>query len=138
MPGSFFDSNVLLYLLSRDGAKAARAKTLVDVGGMVSVQVLNEMANVARRKQALTWSDTRAFLELIKRLLVVAPLDIETHEMGLDLAERHQLSVYDAMIVAAALRNDRDVLWSEDMQDGRRIERRLVIRNPFRSFPAPP
>ncbi len=47
---AFFDSNVLIYLLSDDQAKASRAEELLGRGGTISVQVLNEITNVARRK----------------------------------------------------------------------------------------
>ena len=50
MPGSFFDTNVLVYLASGDVAKADRAEATLAKGGSISVQVLNELANVARRK----------------------------------------------------------------------------------------
>ena len=46
-------------------------------------------------------------------------------------AERYGLSVYDAMIVAAALLGACKTLYSEDMQDGFLIDRYLSIRNPF-------
>ena len=52
----FFDTNVLLYLLSKDTAKADRAEILLASGGVISVQVLNEFASVASRKLALTIS----------------------------------------------------------------------------------
>jgi predicted nucleic acid-binding protein len=131
MPGSFFDSNVLLYAASGDIAKAERSETLIAAGGTVSVQVLNEVANVARRKMGLSWSDTRAFLSIIRGLLRVEPLTLEMHETGLGLAERHGLSIWDAMIAAAALHTDCDTLWSEDMQQGLVVERRLRVVNPF-------
>jgi predicted nucleic acid-binding protein len=131
MPGSFFDSNVLLYAASGDVAKAERSETLIAAGGTVSVQVLNEVANVARRKMGLSWSDTRAFLSIIRGLLRVEPLTLEMHETGLGLAERHGLSIWDAMIAAAALHTDCDTLWSEDMQQGLVVERRLRVVNPF-------
>jgi predicted nucleic acid-binding protein len=54
------------------------------------------------------------------------------HDTGLALAERYGISIYDAMIVAAALRADCDTLWSEDMHNGLVIENRLRILNPFR------
>jgi predicted nucleic acid-binding protein len=95
------------------------------------VQVLNEVANVARRKMGLSWSDTRAFLSIIRGLLRVEPLTLEMHETGLGLAERHGLSIWDAMIAAAALHTDCDTLWSEDMQQGLVVERRLRVVNPF-------
>ena len=67
----------------------------------------------------------------VRRLVAVVPLTVETHELGMALAERHGFSVYDAMIVAAALSADCDTLWSEDMQDGLLVEGSLTIRNPF-------
>lgn len=132
MPGSFFDSNVLLYLASAEQTKADRAEKLVAHGGKISVQVLNEVANVARRKMALSWADTRAFLSTIRGLLAVDPLTIETHETGLALAERYRLSLYDGLIAASALLADCRTLWSEDMQHGLMIGRRLRVTNPFR------
>ena len=133
MPGSFFDTNVLIYLASADLAKAERAEALIGEGGTISVQVLNELANVARRKMNLSWTETHDLLSAMRGLLSVQPLTVAVHEAGLALAQRHQLSLYDAMIVAAALDADCDVLWSEDMQDGLMIEGRLRIANPFRA-----
>jgi len=69
MPGDFFDTNVLVYMASGRTAKADRAERLVRDGGIISVQVLNEIANVARRKMRLSWPETRAFLSLICGLL---------------------------------------------------------------------
>jgi len=132
MPGKFFDTNVLLYLASGASAKADRAESVLREGGRISVQVLNEIANVARRKMGMSWEETRAFLALLRGLLSVEPLTIETHETGLRLAERYGLSLYDAMIAASALVSDCDILWSEDMQDGLAIDGRMRIANPFR------
>jgi len=133
MPGSFFDTNVLLYIASGDLTKADRAEELIGAGGTISVQVLNEIANVARRKMAMSWTDTRAFLSMIRGLLPVEPVTIDVHETGLALAERHGLSIYDAMIAASALHADCDTLWSEDMQHGSVLDNRLRIVNPFRA-----
>jgi len=131
MAGSFIDTNVLVYLASSDERKADRAEALVEAGASISVQVLNELANVARRKLQFSWGETRDLLETLRTLLDVVPLDVEAHELGLRIAERYSLSVYDAMIVAAALRAGCDTLWSEDMQHGLRVEREMRILNPF-------
>jgi predicted nucleic acid-binding protein len=132
MPGSFFDTNVVLYIASEDQAKADRAERLIQDGGTISVQVLNEAANVARRKMRFDWPEIRTFLSLICDVVTVMPLTMEVHEAGLALAERYGLSTYDAMIAAAALEADCDVLWSEDLQHGMLIDARLRIVNPFR------
>ncbi|HEX9170541.1 MAG TPA: PIN domain-containing protein [Roseiarcus sp.] len=132
MPGSFFDTNVLVYLASGDSEKADRAQAVLRNGGAVSVQVLNEIANVARRKMRLSWRETRSFLSSVRGLLAVHPVTVETHELGLALAERYNLAIYDATIAASALLAECDRLWSEDMQDGMAIDKRLRIVNPFR------
>jgi len=132
MPDSFFDTNVLVYIASADRAKADHAERILRDGGTISVQVLNEVANVARRKMRLRWPETRDFLSALRSLLTVVPLTAEIHETGLDLAERHGLSIYEAMIAAAALGAGCERLWSEDMQHGMTLEGRLRIENPFR------
>jgi len=131
MPGSFFDTNVLIYLASGDSAKADRAEAVLRDGGAISVQVLNEIANVARRKMRMSLRETRSFLESVRGLLAVHPVTLETHELGLALAERYNLATYDAFIAASALLAECDRLWSEDMQDGLAIDRRLRVVNPF-------
>jgi predicted nucleic acid-binding protein len=128
---AFIDSNVVLYLLSADATKADRAEAVVSSGAVISVQVLNEVTNVARRKLRLPWHETSEILALIRNLCPVEPLTVETHERGLSIAERYGLSVYDSMIIAAALLAGCDTLYSEDMQDGMIVEGRLRIRNPF-------
>jgi predicted nucleic acid-binding protein len=133
MPASFFDTNVLVYLASGDAAKADRAEAFVAKGGAISVQVLNELANVARRKMQMSWADTNAFLSVLRGLLTVHPLTIETHDTGLELAERYGLSTFDAMIAASALHAGCDRLWSEDMQHGMTLGKSLRIVNPFRA-----
>ncbi len=135
MPASFFDTNVVLYLASRDSRKADRAEEILRAGGAVSVQVLNETANVARRKLGMTWAETREFLTGLRALVSVHPVTVETHEIGVTLAERYGIAVYDAMIAAAALQARCDTLWSEDMQHGMTIDGRMRILDPFRTNP---
>jgi predicted nucleic acid-binding protein len=132
MPVSFFDTNILLYLASDEPAKADRAEMLVAEGGMISVQVLNEIANVARRKMAMSWEEIHGFLANLRALLPVVPVTVETHEAGIALAERYGFATYDAMIAAAAIVSGCDTLWSEDMQHGMMLDDRLRIVNPFR------
>ena len=127
---TFFDTNVLIYLTDDASGKAALTEDLLAGGGVISVQVLNEFASVARRKVGLSWSETREFLEIFRATLEVVPLTLETHERGLDLAERYQLQLYDGMIVAAAQLAGCRILYSEDMHDGLVIDS-LTIRNPY-------
>ena len=126
----FFDTNVLLYLLSNDAAKADRAEILLASGGIISVQVLNEFASVASRKLALTILEIREILSTIGEVCIVKPLDIETHKLGLDMTERYGFSIYDGLIVAAAVLAGCTILYTEDLQHGQMIEK-LLIQSPF-------
>ena len=130
MSAEFADTNVVLYLLD-DGPKAERAEEILGQGPRISVQVLNEAMVNCRRKAGLSWEDTGAFLEGIKSLCPVEDLTIQTHPVGRALAEKYQLSVYDAMIVSAALIAGCTTLWSEDMHDGLLVEDQLRVVNPF-------
>jgi predicted nucleic acid-binding protein len=132
MPVSFFDTNVLVYLASGDASKADRAEAIVAGGGSISVQVLNELSNVARRKMQMSWDETHALLDMVRGLLTVHPVIVETHEAGLRIAEQYGLSIYDSMIAASALDAGCDTLWSEDMQHGMKLDGGLRIANPFR------
>jgi predicted nucleic acid-binding protein len=130
----FFDTNVVLYLLSADSAKANRAEALLAGGGVVSVQVLNEFASVASRKLKLSWSEIREVLTAVRATCRVQALTVETHDRALALVERVHLSVYDALIVAAALDAGCNTLWSEDMQHGQVFDQQLSLRNPFKEI----
>jgi len=131
-PKAFIDSNVLIYLLSTDANKADLAEMVMQKGGLISVQVLNEVANVARRKLTMPWEEINELLSLIRVLCPAEPLTVDTHDKGISIAERYGLSIYDAMIVAAALIGGCGTLYSEDMQDGLLIDNQLRICNPFK------
>ena len=60
------------------------------------------------------------------------PLTVATHEAAVRLAARDGTAFYDTLLVASALEANCDTLLTEDMQDGRVVEARLTIRNPFR------
>ncbi len=133
MPGSFFDTNVLVYLASGDPLKANRAEEVISRGGTISVQVLNELTNAARRKMRMSWPEIRTFLSTLRELLNVQSITLDTHKTGLALAERYNFSTYDAMIAASAIEAGCDTLWSEDMQHGMVLEEGPRIVNPFRA-----
>ncbi len=127
----FIDTNVLLYLLSGDEAKADRAEETLAGGGVLSVQVLNEFASVASRKLKMSIGEIREALATIRALCKIVPISEDTHDLGLQVAERYGMSIYDSMVIASALLAGCKAVLSEDLQDGQIIEGRLEIRNPF-------
>src|SRR6478672_4942937 len=112
---AFFDSNILLYLLSSKSPKGERAEELVSDRGVVSVQVLNEFANVASRKFGADFRKIRDMLAVIRAVCDLKSLDVETHERGLDIAERYRFSIYDSMLLASALEGGCRTFYSEDL-----------------------
>jgi predicted nucleic acid-binding protein len=127
----FFDTSVLLYLLSDDTDKADRIETLLSARGIVSVQVLNELAVVALWKLKMPLNEVREILDTIRAVCAVEPLTIETHDRGLAVFERYRFSLYDSMLVAAALISGATTLYSEDLQHGQVIDNQLRVTNPF-------
>ena len=125
----FFDTNVLLYLLSTE-IKADKVEVLLAQGGTVSVQVLNEFASVAFRKLKMTWPEIREILATIQTICKVIPITLEIHEAGLVIAERYKVSFYDSLILAAAKQAECRTVYSEDMQDSQVVQG-VTIRNPF-------
>jgi len=126
----FIDSNVILYLLSGDSAKADRAEAILDKGGTISVQVLNEVTSVCLRKLKMTWEEIDTVLQAVKAACDVVPLTLESHEKAVQITKRYQLSFYDANICAAAILSGVKVVLSEDMQDGMKIDT-IAVKNPF-------
>jgi predicted nucleic acid-binding protein len=134
MPGDFLDSNVLVYAFT-DDTRAAAAQALLERGCTISVQGLNEFANVARRKLGKSWQEIRIDIAAIRVVCpVIVPIDLDTHDAGLRIAERHGFAMFDALMIAAALQAGSNTLWSEDMQDGMIVDGRLRIANPFREI----
>ena len=132
MPGNrFFDTNVLIYAFAADDPRSLRAEELMAEGGVIGVQVLNEFANVTRRKLHWQWAQIESALAVIDELLGPArPLTITIHRRAIILARDHGLSFYDALIVSAAQDAACQVVYSEDLQHGRQFEG-LAIENPF-------
>jgi predicted nucleic acid-binding protein len=134
----FLDTNILVYATSDGDARGPIAQKLILNRGQISVQVLNEFVSVARRKLRRPWprilEDLQSFQTALPEPIAIS---FATHQSALGIAERDGLSFYDALIVASALEVGCTTLLTEDMQDGRVIDGRLTIHNPFRAGSPP-
>jgi predicted nucleic acid-binding protein len=138
---AFIDTNVLIYWVD-DSTRADVVEQLLAQQAVISVQVLNEFANVLRKKRAMPLPDVEALCTTLIDTCDVLDVSVRTHQTALALMARYQLSVYDANIVAAAALSDCAVLYTEDMQDGLNLKlpgsagtNSLVIRNPYKPRP---
>jgi len=127
---AFADSNVLLYCFGPE-PKAELARATLLRAQVVSVQVLNEFANVARRKLGMSVQEIRQAEADFLVGVEVMPLTQLVHERALSIAERYGFSFYDSLIVAAALNSACTTLYSEDLQHGQIIDSQLQVENPF-------
>ena len=134
----FLDTNVLLYAFDANARKRKRAQDLIENAlttheGMISSQVIQEFLNVATRKFATPLTDDEAlrYFELVLEPLCTSWTDAELYRRALGLRSRFQFSIYDSLIVAAALGGGCQTLYSEDLQTGQRIEALTVI-DPFK------
>ena len=125
------DTNIAFYALSA-GPKCDIALLLLEGGPSVSVQLLNEFTNASLRKRRLPWPEIEESLAVISSLATsVRAVDTELHRRGREVAKRYKLGFYDSLIVAAALLDECETLYSEDMQHGLVIDGTLTITNPF-------
>ncbi len=128
---SFFDTSVLLYLLSAEPEKADRVEELLEHRGIISVQVLNEFTAVASRKLGLSFDEIREVLGTVRALCSTHSLAIEHHDKGVEIAERYRFSFYDSIIIASAVLAGCKILYSEDLQHRQVIDKQLTVINPF-------
>jgi len=131
---AFFDTSVLLYLFSAEAEKADRVEELLAQSGTISVQVLNEFAAVATRKLGFSLAEVREVLATVRILCRTESLTPESHDRGIEIAERYRWSLYDSMIVGSALLAGCRTLFSEDLQHGQVVDDQLTIINPFKKF----
>ncbi|UCF66583.1 MAG: PIN domain-containing protein [Acidobacteriota bacterium] len=133
---SFLDTNVLVYTDDADApAKRAVALDLIEQSlrdrvGVISTQVLQEYFVAATRKLGVNAVTARRKIELLSRLDLV-PIGLAEILAAVDLHRLHEISFWDALIVRAALESGCQVLFSEDLQHGRRFDA-LEVVDPFR------
>jgi predicted nucleic acid-binding protein len=134
----FLDTNIFVYAFDdKSPAKAKKAVSLirraVDTGeGIVSYQVVQEFFNVALRRfsHPMNTAEAEQYLGAVFRPLLAVHSSISIYLEALQLAGKHRLAWYDALVVAAAIEGQCDTLYSEDLQHGQQIGR-LRIENPF-------
>ena len=135
----FLDTNLLVYSFEdRESAKQHRAKELIEQaletrGGVISWQVVQEFLNVALHKwqKPMTAADAREFFQTVLNPLCTVYPSAEIWSSALRIAEESQYRFYDSLIVASAIQSGSTILYSEDLQDGRRFGP-LLICNPFK------
>jgi len=97
----------------------------------ISTQVMNELSNVCLKKYHLKIEHVEDYLRELSNIVEIHILDAQTSFSALNLLKKYKFSFYDALIVASALEENCETLFSEDMQHDQIIEDKLLIQNPF-------
>lgn len=129
---TFIDTNVLAYAYDADsGDKGSLAREVLGEidGAVISTQVMLELFAVLTRKLGLDRAAAEDAIESLMGLEVVAT-DTRLVREGLRISREHDISHWDAMIVAAAATSGCEALLTEDLNDGQVIEGVRVV-NPF-------
>jgi len=134
----FLDTNIFIYTFDqRSTSKQKRATDLVESAlaghrGVISYQVVQEFLNIATRKfsPSMPLEEARIYLERVLTPLCEVFPDARLFSQALSISSEMQISFHDALIVSSALVGGCGILWTEDLQPGRRVGD-LEIRNPF-------
>jgi predicted nucleic acid-binding protein len=134
----FIDTNLFIYQLeASDERKSATADRIIRKGietrnACISFQVVQECLNTVLRKAEIPLStdETKQYLDNVLAPLYRVPTSLSLYRHALDLQTRYHYGFYDSLVIAAALHVGCTRLYSEDLQDGQRIEG-LTIENPF-------
>lgn len=128
----FMDSNILLYAIGDDLHKQPIAERLLrSPDAIISTQVLNEFCNVVFRKKLMTDDELLSSIKFFQKYFAIIDLDSHLVIDALTIKNRHQYSYWDSLIIAAALKSNADILYSEDMHHTHVIDNKITIINPF-------
>ncbi len=131
----FFDTNVLVYCTDTQAPhKQARARSLISQAAaagesVVSTQVLIELFHVLTRKQKMPAATAQILVQAYCAWSVIDS-DVELVCGAIEKSVQHQLSIWDAMVIEAALRAQAQTLYTEDLTHGQRFGT-LTVVNPF-------
>lgn len=125
------DTNVLVYAFTGEAFKTLQAESLLRQRPWISVQALNELVSVLRRKRAFSWPEIETVIDTVTQLCLVSDQTLDAHRVALRLVRRYSLSWWDALHLAVALDAGAARFYSEDLQDGLLVEDRLRVVNPF-------
>jgi predicted nucleic acid-binding protein len=130
----FLDTNIIIYCYSNSEIeKQIICRELFEKYNELNIskQVINEITNILFKKFKLSSSDIKNTIEQISNIVFTCDFDFNTQKKAIELKDRYNLQYYDALILATALENSCNIIFSEDMQHNQVIENKLTIINPF-------
>lgn len=129
----FIDTNILIYYISNDEIKKSRTKDVIlsYPDSVISSQVVSEFASICLTKNLLSEDEVQILSISFMDSFEFSPVVESTINKALQIKKIYKYSFWDCLIVASALENNCNILFSEDMHDGQTIEKSLKIVNPY-------
>ena len=130
----FIDTNIIIYCYSNsEMEKRIICQKLFETYSELNIskQVINEMTNILFKKFKLSSFDIKNTIEQISNIVFTCDFNFDTQIKAIELKDKYNLQYYDALIIATALENHCNIIFSEDMQHNQIIENQLTIINPF-------
>lgn len=134
----FIDTNIIIYSFDQTQKRKKKISqkligdALENATGIISYQVIQEFLNVAtgKFKAPLSYQDCQKYLNIVLEPLCEVFSSLELYHQTIDIMERWQYSFYDSLIIAAALKGNCSIIYSEDLQHEQKIMD-VTIMNPF-------
>jgi predicted nucleic acid-binding protein len=130
----FVDSNVIIYTVGNDKVKKARAKEILKSGPIISTQVMNEIINVMAKKLKIKYPLISDVISKIEDFCKIETIKMKTVRKAISIAEKYRYTYFDSLIIASAIENHCEILYTEDMQSNQKIEADLTLVNPFKGI----
>jgi predicted nucleic acid-binding protein len=137
----FIDTNIWVYALLEARNEAGKQHTALEllrhlppaVSINVSAQVINEFHWTLARKYRLADDVVydKAINGIVAAASAVLPLELATYLEASGIRERYTFSFWDSLIVASALQAGCTTLYTEDLNHGMIVDKKLHIVNPF-------
>ncbi len=137
MPRIFLDSNILVYAATEQDMRKKRIAAVIlehvkeSSTGVISLQVLRELANALFRKSDYTSAEIQGIVETFHEMFpcVTDSFDLQLRAMA--IKSKYDLQFYDALIMATAKAAGCDMVYSEDMGDGV-VYDGITVKDPFK------
>jgi len=129
----FVDTNIIIYLYSQDEPYKKKKAESLFLGSepLISVQVINETANVCVKKFHLDSTSVGNILDELEQYCKIVPITVNSVRLALQIHEKYRFSYFDSLIAASAYEHHCSVVFTEDLQHDQLIDGQLRIINPF-------
>jgi len=131
---SFLDTNILIYFIGEEVIKQSVARNIIYSENelLISTQVINEFINVGYKKLSYDSDKITGIINILKKKISVKIISENTINKAISLKDTYKYSYYDSLILASALEHNCEYIYSEDFQDSKQIENKLIIINPYK------